>query len=68
MFVLLKCSTHISFGGVDGRAFNREVHQGFLILGGHLSTSPGERSVSSADSNVPAARETYAVKSGNRTC
>ena len=68
MFAHLKCSTRVSFGGVDGRAFNQEVHGGFLVLGGHLSTSPEERSISSVDSSVPAARITYTDKNGKRTC
>jgi len=68
MFALLKCSTHMSFGGIRGRSFNQEVYRGLLILegSGYLSTSPEETSLSSVDSNVPVLHEAYADKSGIR--
>ena len=53
MFALLKCSTHISFGGIDGRAFNQEVHRGFLIFGGSGYLLTGRIVCSYLDFNVP---------------
>ena len=59
MFALLKLLTHMSFGGIGGRAFNQEVHRGFHILGGsgYLSISLEEMPVLPLDSNLPAAHE-----------
>lgn len=64
----LRSTTHMSFGVIDGRAFNQEVPRRFLILGGsvYLSTSPEDMSVSSMDSNVSDVRKGYADKFGNR--